>query len=445
MAGDIVLEPLEMRNLSVKNRILRSSISGRIDNYDGSGTRARINFEVKFARGGAGAIISSHVPINVRGRILPNYAFIDSDATIPFWRKVGERVHEYDCKYILQLSHGGRQQDFGGVENFGKKALSSTSKTEALHGFECQAMTLAEIDRTIRDFAEGARRAREAGLDGVELHSSNGYLITQFLSSAVNDRQDQYGGPLENRARLLLQIIEAIRSSVGSDFFLLVKISAMDLNNAVFFWQKKGNTLEESIDVCRLVEKAGADAIHVSVGNQFPHPLNPPGGFPMDYAAYTYGTILPSGRHTFRNYLSFRYRLLRPVYLWFWNRTKGQVIEGVNVDAAGEIKKSVNIPVLCTGGFQTASHIRKVLTDGACDAVTIARPLLANSDLVKIFQQGRDLPEKPCTYCNKCLLAVLEHPLGCYELSRFNGDHDRMIREIMSIYESEEPSQLWNR
>src|SRR5215475_4464366 len=107
-----IFEPLEFRNLTVKNRLFRSSISGRIDNYNGSGTRARLNFEQRFARGGVGAIIASHVPIDIRGRVLPNYATIDADSEgrVGFWRAVGKRVHRYDCKFILQLSYSGRQQ-----------------------------------------------------------------------------------------------------------------------------------------------------------------------------------------------------------------------------------------------------------------------------------------------------------------------------------------------
>ncbi len=95
----------------------------------------------------------------------------------------------------------------------------------------------------------------------------------------------------------------------------------------------------------------------------------------------------------------------------------------------------MSIPVLCTGGFQTASVIRQVIEEGHCDAVTIARPLIANPDLVKTFAAGHDRPEKPCTYCNKCLVNVLENPLGCYELSRYDGDYERMIREVMSVYQ----------
>ena len=435
MCADVLFEPLRFRSLTVKNRILRSNISGRFDNYDGSGTQARINWEEKFARGGVGAIVSSYSPVHVRGRILPNYATIDRDERIPFWRAVGDAVHRHDCKFILQLSHSGRQQDVGGVENLGLKALSSTSRTESFHGFECQAMTRAQIDETIECFAQGARRAREAGLDGVELHAANGYLITQFLSSGINDRRDDFGGSLANRARLLLEIVRAIRREVGHDFHLQVKISAVDHNDAVIFWDKRGNTLEESTEVCRWVEQAGADAIHVSTGSMFPHPRNPAGGLPVDVASDTYDTMLSSGLYTFRNYLLARWSLLRPIFRLLWNRTvRGVAVEGISSEDARAIKRAVSIPVLCTGGFQTASVIRRVIEEGCCDAVTIARPLIANNDLVRGFAEGRDRPEKPCTYCNKCLVNVIENPLGCYELSRYDGDSERMLREVMSVY-----------
>jgi len=435
MNTDVIFEPLRFRNLTVKNRIFRSNIAGRFDFYNGSGSQARINFEEKFAKGGVGAILSSHVPVHIRGRILPNYATIDSDERIPFWRRLGERVHQYDCAYVLQLSHGGRQRDIPGVENDRNRGLSSTSRTEPLHGFLCQSMTRAEINQVTQYFADGARRAREAGLDGVELHACNGYLITQFLSSGINDRQDEYGGPLENRARFLLDIIRAIRKEVGNDFHLQVKLSAVDHNNAVAFWEKKGNTIEDSIQVCKWIEELGVDTLHISTGSSFPHPLNPPGGFPLEDAVRIYDTMLSSGVRTFRFYLLLRYRFLHPIFNFLWNRTKGDVIEGINVDDAREIRRNVKIPVLCTGGFQTASYIRRVISQGYCDGVAIARPLMANPDLVKVFAAGKESPDKPCTYCNKCLLHVVEDPFGCYDVTRYDGDYDRMMREIMSVFE----------
>ena len=267
--------PLQFKNLKVKNRVFRSNVSGRFDNYDGSGNQARINWERKFARGGVGAIISSFVPVHLRGRIVPNYAMIDHDRHIPFWRKVGEAVHEHDCRFIMQLSHGGRQRDINGIEF--PVGLSSTSKADPIHGFKCQAMTMAQIKETVAAFAEGARRAREAGLDGVELHGANGYLITQFLSSAINDRKDEYGGSLENRARFVLEVVRAIRARVGNDFHLQMKISAQDFDDALALFNlgPSGNTLEESVQVCKWLVEAGVDAIHVSIGQLLPAPAQP--------------------------------------------------------------------------------------------------------------------------------------------------------------------------
>jgi 2,4-dienoyl-CoA reductase-like NADH-dependent reductase (Old Yellow Enzyme family) len=430
--ADILFTPLEFRNLTVKNRIFRSNISGRFDNYDGSGNQARINWELKFARGGVGAIISSFVPVTIRGRILPNYATIDRDERIPFWREVGRRVHEHGCRYIMQLSHSGRQRDIGGIEY--EKALSSTGRAEPLHGFECESMTEQQVRETVEAFAEGARRAREAGLDGVELHGANGYLITQFLSKAINDRKDRYGGSLEGRARFLLDIIAAIRRKVGHDFHLQVKISTTEYGNDLLFWESKGNTIEDSLQICRWVEEAGADAIHVSGGNTFPHPRNPAGTLSMKDLVRSYDTMLSSGRHTFRNYLIFR---TWPLSAWFrsrWVSAHGGRIEGLNLPDARAVKQAVRIPVICTGGFQTASVIRQAIDSGACDAVSIARSLIANNDLPRMFEQGLERPPVPCTYCNKCLVNVVENPLGCYEESRFPS-RQAMVEEIMGVFQ----------
>jgi len=432
MATDVLFEPLKFRNLTIKNRILRSNISGRFDNYDGSGTQTRINWELKFARGGVGAIISSFVPVHIRGRIMPNYATIDRDERIPFWRELGRQVHEHDCKYILQLSHGGRQRDVGGIEYL--TGLSSTDKEEPLHGFPCERMTAAQIRETVSAFAEGARRAREAGLDGVELHGANGYLITQFLSSAINDRKDEYGGPLENRARFVLDIVRAIRQKVGRDFHLQMKISSTEFNNALINREKPGNVLEDSIQVCRWLEEAGVDAIHVSSGSSFPHPRNPAGDLPMEEIVKTYDSMISSGRHAFRNFVLFRSWPMNQIFHKRWLKAQGDLIEGINLPDARAIKRAVSIPVICTGGFQTASFIRETLQKGDCDAVSIARSLVANNDLVRIFAAGQDRPAKPCTYCNKCLVNVAENPVGCYEESRFQSRED-MVRQILSVYQ----------
>jgi 2,4-dienoyl-CoA reductase (NADPH2) len=428
---DTIFKPLQFRNLTVKNRILRSNISGRFDNYDGSGNPARINWELKFARGGVGAIISSFVPVQMRGRIVPNYATIDRDECVPFWRELGQRVHEQDCKFILQLSHGGRQRDLPGFEF--PKGLSSTDKDDPLHGFQAERMTKAQIAETVAAFAEGARRAREAGLDGVELHSANGYLITQFLSSAINDRTDEYGGPLENRARFLLEIVKAIRDRVGRDFHLQAKLSATENSNAMNPGEPHGNTIQDSVQVAKWLEEAGVDAIHVSTGGYFPHPRNPAGDLPIDDFVKVYDSMISSGTHTWRNYNLIRVEPTASIFHHDWIKNRGDVIEGLNLPDANAIKHAVTIPVICTGGFQTASVIRHAIETGQCDAVSIARSLVANPDLVRQFAAGADRPAIPCTYCNKCLVNAVKNPLGCYDETRF-ASHDAMIAEIYSVF-----------
>jgi 2,4-dienoyl-CoA reductase-like NADH-dependent reductase (Old Yellow Enzyme family) len=435
MAFDAIFEPLEFRNLTIKNRILRSNVSGRFDQYDGSGTQARINWETKFARGGVGAIISSFVPVHLRGRIVPNYAMIDHDRHVPFWRAVGEAVHAFDCKFILQLSHAGRQRDIAGIEY--ATGLSSTDKDDPTHGFRCERMTVAQINAVVQAFAEGARRAREAGLDGVELHGANGYLITQFLSSAINDRKDEYGGSLENRARFVLEIVRAIRARVGQDFHLQMKISTRDYADAVAFFGKgpSGNTISESVQVCRWLVEAGVDAIHVSVGSFFPHPRNPAGvDLPVDDLTKTYDALISSGESAFRTYLLFRN--LPELARRQWNEAspKPDEIEGQNLPDAKLVKSAVTVPVICTGGFQTASVIAAALQRGDCDAVSIARPLIANNDLVEIFRRGQDRADRPCTYCNRCLANVVKNPLGCYEEARYPS-REAMLAEIMSVFD----------
>jgi 2,4-dienoyl-CoA reductase (NADPH2) len=428
---DVLFEPLGFRNLTLKNRLLRSNIAGRFDDYDGSGTRTRINWELKFAQGGVGGILSSWCGVDPRGFIVPNYASIDRDDTIPFWRELGRRVHEHDCAYVLQLAYGGRQRDIQGIAY--PTGLSSTDKPDPLHGFRAERATPEQLHQITSRFAAAARRAREAGLDGVEIHGANGYIFTQFLSSVINDRDDDYGGSLTNRARFLLDTIRAVRVAVGDDFHLQVKLSTTEYANAFLPWLKAGNTIEDSVQVAQWIEEAGADAIHVSAGSTFPHPVNPAGDLPLKTVLATYDGMISSGVHTFRNYVLYRTPVIGTVMSKRWSRPPDSV-EGFNLPDARRVKEVVSIPVLCTGGFQTASVIRTAIERGDCDAVTIGRPLVANNDLPHLFARGHDRAPRPCTFCNKCLFNVIENPLGCYDERRY-ASREEMIAEIMSVYD----------
>jgi 2,4-dienoyl-CoA reductase (NADPH2) len=441
-----IFEELAFRSLTVKNRLFRSNISGQFDDYNGHGGHARLNWEEKFARGGIGCIISSFTPVSVRGRILVRYAMIDDDDKIPFWREVGRRVHGYDSRFIMQLSHSGRQQDMGGVENLFKKGLSSTDKSDFFHGLLAQAMTKPEIAEVVEQFAQGARRAQQAGLDGVELHGANGYLLTQFLSSSINDRNDEYGGNWQARALFVLEIVRAIRREVGDKFHLQMKINGVDHNNWLYPWVKKGNTLDETIKICTLLLDGGkgVDSFHISSGSTFPHPRNPAGDLPLNDLRRWYDGMLSQGTRAPMNYAIFSNPLLGRAFQQLWRWRRGKVIEGINLEYARAVSEAIRaidpaIKVLCTGGFQHADKIADAIRSGACDAVSMARPLVANNDLPKILATDNG-PEKECTYCNKCLLNDLENPLGCYDISRFDGAsfedrYDKMIKKVMSVYE----------
>jgi 2,4-dienoyl-CoA reductase (NADPH2) len=348
----------------------------------------------------------------------------------------------------MQLSHAGRQQDMGGVENLFKKARSSTNQTDFFHGILAQAMTVAEIHEVVELFAQGARRAREAGLDGVELHGANGYLITQFLSSGINDRTDDYGGSVENRARFVLEIVRAIRREVGQNFHLQMKINGVDHNNWLYPWKKKGNTLEDTLTICKMLldDGKGVDAFHISSGSTFPHPRNPPGDISTQHLVRWYGGMLSSGVRTRFNYAIFSSPITGPLFRWLWRFRRGKVIEGINAAYAKYLRDEISkidptVKFLCTGGFQHAANIAGVIRDGSCDGVSIGRPLIANNDLPKILRTANGpISQKECTYCNKCLVNDLANPLGCYEVSRYDGDTfdekwEALIEDVMSVYQ----------
>jgi 2,4-dienoyl-CoA reductase (NADPH2) len=182
------------------------------------------------------------------------------------------------------------------------------------------------------------------------------------------------------------------------------------------------------------LEEAGVDGFHVSSGNSFPHPRNPAGDFPIHDVVRGYDTMISSGSHTFRNYLIFRIWPLNQIFRWLWRRPSRKGVEGINLRDCRAIKEAVSTPVVCTGGFQTASVVAAAIERGDCDGVTIGRPLIANNDLVRLWESGVDRPERPCTYSNKCLINQLENPLGCYEESRFDS-HEAMVEQILSVFD----------
>ncbi|HEU4687225.1 MAG TPA: NADH:flavin oxidoreductase [Vicinamibacterales bacterium] len=441
---DPIFQPLTINGLTFKNRIVRSSIGGRVDYYDGSMSDARIAWDRRFAQGGISAIISSNAGIRTDGIAVPGYASIDHDRTVPSWRRLSDEIHRHDCRYIIQLHFSGRQRDLPRKEFTGMPPMSATDRPDLLYGLRCRRMTIAEIDELVQAYADAARRAREAGADGIEIVACNGYLLHQFMSSAINDRRDDYNGDLKARTRITLEVMRAVRSAVGRDFFVSMKLSGRDEHNAYTapFNRRIGNTVEDTMQVSKWLAEAGLDAIHVSQGDSFPHPLVPAGLLPSDDSRTAMAALFYEGTRVPNRFFLMQFSWFRRITEWNWGRRmpfkRGgkllpEKIEGMNQDDAEKIKNASGLPVFCVGGWQTASRMREALKAGRCDVITIARGLLANPDMPQRFAAGHDAPEKPCTYCNKCLVNALLSPLACWEESRFES-RDQMFEEAYRVY-----------
>ena len=295
---------------------------------------------------------------------------IDRDERIAFWRTVGRRVREHDCHFFLQLSHSGRQQDLGGIENRGLLPDGATDKVDYFHGLRARAMDAKQIAKLVDEFGIAAERVAAAELSGIELHSANGYLFTQFTSRAINNRKDGYGGSLENRSRFLLEVIDSIQRRVGKDFPLIVKVSGHDVNLMPF---PRGNGIHDAVQIAQWCEQAGVHAIHVSTGNMFPHPLNPAGPLPGDSAKFVYQSMIASGKWTWRNYLLFRYALGRKAVDWFWQRPQDfnvngrpdpAKIEGLAADDARTIRQVSAYPGVGDGRFSDRGRYRRGVAIG---------------------------------------------------------------------------------
>lgn len=442
---DPIFQPLTINGLTLKNRVIRSSLGGRVDYYDGSMSEARIAWDRRFARGGVAAIVSSNAGIRTDGIAVPGYASIDHDRTIPSWRRLVDAVHEHDCRYIIQLHFSGRQRDLPRREYIDVLPPSATDRPDLLYGLRCRRMTIPEIRQLVHDYASAARRARDAGADGIEIVACNGYLLHQFLSSAINDRRDEYNGDLATRTRIVLEVLAAVRAEVGRDFFVSMKLSGRDEHNAYTapFNRRVGNTIEDTAQVSRWLAAAGLDAIHLSQGDSFPHPLVPAGLLPMQESRYAMAAMYFEGRRARTTFRLSRFAWFRRLNEWNWGRRmpfkeRGRLIpekvEGMSEHDAATLRAASGLPVICVGGWQTAGRIRDALQQGRCDVVSIARGLLANTDLVHQFAGGRDAPEQPCTYCNKCLVNALLQPLACWDETRF-ASRDQMFADAYRVYQ----------
>ena len=359
-AGDLIFTPLRFRNLEVKNRIFRSNISGRFDNEDGSLTQTRINWECKFAKGGVGAIISSYVPVLMEGRIIAGLRARSTATTSSRCGRARQggaqlRAASSSCSSAIPA---GRWTCPGVSQPAPPDAVLDQPQGTAARLPLPGDAAKGEIERADRGLrarrlarARGrARRRRAACRERLPVHP-----VPELRDQRPHRRVWRLAG---NRARFLLEVIRAIRAEVGRDFHLQVKLSAIDRNN-VIPWEGKGNTLADTIAGRAVVRGGGRrraarlDRLAVSASAQSAGRL-----LVRDLADDLRRDDLLR-RLRVPQLPAVPLQLLRPIFRWLWFRMKrGLPIEGVSLDEARAIKAAVSIPVLNTGGWQTASYVR---------------------------------------------------------------------------------------
>ncbi|MEP6646006.1 MAG: NADH:flavin oxidoreductase [Saprospiraceae bacterium] len=435
----MIFEPFQIKNLHFKNRILRSSIGGRTSFYDGTVTSAFKNFEKRFAENDVAGIITATIAVDAKRASPMEYPKLSNDIFIKPLSEAIKVVHQYDCRYIIQIGDSGAASQISLFKQ-PEDAKSSSNLIDFFYGYQNRhkAMTIEEIEIAIEKFAEAGRRVRDTGADGVEITASKGYLIHQFLNPGINNRKDQYGGSIDNRFRFLEEIIKATRKKVGDDFPIGIRLSAGDYNYLpinirlpIRFPLKHwyfGNTIEETLYYGKKMQALGVEYLHIVNGYGFPSPKENPGKFPV----HEVKMFTNASRHlTLKSWMrAFAFNaipefILSPIANIGW-----KYIPGISADDAKRFKDETGLPVIANGGFQEKDLIESTLSEGKADLISMARPLLANVNLLKLFKQGINSPEKPCSHCNKCAVRTAIFPIGCYDLSRFSSQ-DEMEEQIM--------------
>lgn len=442
MATPGIFDAFEIKGVRLRSRVLRSSLGGRLAYYDGTPTPAWRNFERRFARAEnrLGAIISATIGVDDR-RLSPlEYPKIGNSYSLEPLVAGVRAVQAEGCRYIVQLGDpGGHTHTSLFPEEADGKSASAV--IDGYYGYRSitTPMTLDEIAQEVEAFRAAATRVKQAGADGVEVTASKGYILHQFLNPATNQRHDAYGGSVENRFRLLKEVVTAVRAAVGTDYLFGVRLSAADFNWLPFpnlrwppVWPPRdyfrGNTLSTTLRHGEWLADLGVDYLHIDAGFGFVNPKGSPGPYPFEGLRL----FSNSARHLSRK-AWWRASLLNAVPKRFAQALLGtgwRFVPAANAEFARAFKRRLSIPIIANGGFQERGVIDGALQSGACDLVAIGRPLLANPDLLRYLAAG-DVPPKPCTWCSQCCTRTAVLPLGCYDASRFDNDIEAMQKQIL--------------
>lgn len=353
-----LFSPVQIGRMRAKNRLLMSAMSINFGvDENGYVTDQLTGYLAERAKGGAGMILVGGGGVHPTGLELPGLPALWDDACIPALKKMVDAVKAYNTCFGVQLMHGGRQSYHD------RKVAPSPIPAPAVVKGIPKELTLAEIAELVASFGDAARRCRDAGFDFVEVHGAHGYLINQFLALNSNQRKDRYGGSFENRIRFFLDLLADIKAKVGADFPVGLRINGEDYIDG-------GWTLNDALRLAPILEKKGADYLHVSAGVYGSKQLT----IPSMYVAH-----------------------------------------GCFVDLAEAVKQVVDIPVVGVGRIKGPELADRILKEGRADVVAMGRALIADPMLPEKARAGDLNAIRPCIgCCLGCIHAVLAlEPGGC--------------------------------
>ncbi len=358
-----LLSPLDLGFTTLKNRVLMGSMHTMLEEAPNGFERAAA-FYAERARGQVGLIVTGGIAPNKEGWVGPHSAKLSTEEEIAPHQFITNAVHQEGGKICMQILHSGRY-------GYHAHNVAPSPIQAPINPMKPRELTTEDVYGTIEDFAECARLAQKAGYDGVEVMGSEGYLINQFIVKRTNHREDEWGGPYENRMRFPIEIVKAVRKAVGTDFIIIYRLSMLDLVEG-------GSTWEEVVMLAKELEKAGATIINTGIGW---HEARIP----------TIATVVPRGG-----------------FAWVTKRLMGEV----------------SIPLITTNRINMPDVAENILQDGCADMVSMARPFLADADIVKKSIENRADEINTCIACNQACLdhtfqiqisSCLVNPRACHE------------------------------
>lgn len=346
----ILFTPARIGTLEVPNRLVRSATGEKMCRPDGRVTPLLVEFYARLARGGVGLIITGHSFVRADGKASEGMMGVHDDAMLPGLAQLVAAVHREGGRAICQINHAGRQtrpELLGG-----RRPVAPSAVTDKASGITPRALEAQEIEALIDSYAAAARRCREAGFDGVQLHCAHGYLMSEFLSPHTNRREDGWAGSLEARARFPLEALRRIRAEQGRAWPVLVKLNAEDFIEG-------GLSLAESCQAAAMLEREGADAIEVSAGM----------AESVD-------------------------RIVR-------KQIDSQEKEAYFLPQVREMRRWVAVPLICVGGLRSRPVMESVLESGAAQFVALSRPFIREPELAEKLRGGPEA-RAACISCNCC-------------------------------------------